>query len=87
MRPEGEESFDSYVHTRLTADDGTESIFAKRSTSSLKPSASAKRQALMKKLLEWNDDKLMDESMKKKNAQMLMEDLFGCATIHRITFK
>jgi hypothetical protein len=87
MRSDGEDPFDSYVHTKLTADDGTESIFAKKSGSSLKSTVSAKRDTLMKKLLDWNEDKLMDESMKQKSVQALMEELFACATIHRITFK
>jgi hypothetical protein len=87
MQSEGDEPFDSCVHTKLTADDGTESIFAKKSSSSLKTAVSAKREALMKKLLDWNEDKMMDESMKQKSVQTLMEDLFACATIHRVTFK
>ncbi|KAI6176775.1 hypothetical protein M3Y97_00835300 [Aphelenchoides bicaudatus] len=83
---ESEESFSTYVRTNLSADDGTESIFANKSSSSFKPAVSAKRMALMKKLMSWNEDKMMDDSTKQKNFQKLMEELFACATIHRVTF-
>lgn len=84
----------SYMSTELDVDGSLDTLFASQKKeslrkSSLKANISAKRDALLKKITEWHEDKnaSLDESTKKKHVKILIDDLLGSATIHRITFK
>lgn len=85
QQPKSEDSFSSHVHTELGVDEETEAIFTKKTSGALKQGVVAKRDALFKKVLEWHEDK--EDLIKQKKIWALMEELFGIATVHRITFK